>query len=109
MDTLQLRNFRVGQLAVKGACAYSNKEVEYLYLDGIDKIYLSDELSISEISLIEDKVIVGIEENNGLTLDINKLSNNVITNITESLFAKALEIANKEVIVNVADNKIKLF
>lgn len=102
MDALQLRNFRVGQLALKGA--YSNKEVEYLYLDGIDKIYLSDELSISEISLIEDKVIVGIEENNGLTLDINKLSNNVITDITETLFAKALEIANKEVIVNVVDN-----
>lgn len=102
MDALQLRNFRVGQLALKGA--YSNKEVEYLYLDGIDKIHLSDELSISEISLIEDKVIVGIEENNGLTLDINKLSNNVITDITETLFAKALEIANKEVIVNVVDN-----
>lgn len=102
MDALQLRNFRVGQLALKGA--YSNKEIEYLYLNGIDKIYLSDELSISEISLIEDKVIVGIEENNGLTLDINKLSNNVITDITETLFAKALEIANKEVIVNVVDN-----
>jgi hypothetical protein len=107
MDALQLRNFRVGQLALKGA--YPNKEVDYLYLIGIDKIYLSDELSISEISLIEDKVIVGIEENNGLTLDINKLSNNVITDIIETLFAKALEIANKEVIVNVADNKIKLF
>lgn len=101
MNAENLRNFRVGQLALKGA--YSNKEVKYLYLDGIDKIYLSDELSISEISLIEDKVIIGIEENNGLTLDINKLSNNVITDITETLFAKALEIANKEVMVNVKE------
>lgn len=107
MKAITLQNFRAMQLAVKGACC---TKAESLILNGIDCIPLSSDCEIIAVKLDIDAVVIKLlysEEES--YLPIHCLSDDVVEEITDTLRAKAVEIAHRDVMVNgngeLADDK----
>ena len=101
MNASLLQEFRAMQLAIKGAgMLISNGETIFdkLMLDGIDAIELGEHVKVIEISLNTDDVVI---ETYGTTyLRLSNLSDDVIEKLISIMRAKALEIADKDVLVN---------
>lgn len=100
MKPKTLQTFRTMQLAVKGAC--HPKSVSYLTLDGIDAIELGDNLRIISIDLDRDLVVVEMGEDSNVEsfMPLNVLSDDVIEEIIDTMQAKAVDIADRDVMVN---------
>jgi sRNA-binding carbon storage regulator CsrA len=100
MNSNILQDFRVMQLAVVGAhfIRYSRNTTNIL-LEGIDRINIGDNIEITEISLHRDSVLVSIAGVNSI-MPLKNLSYDVVVEIIATLKAKALDIANRDVIVN---------
>lgn len=100
MKPKTLQTFRTMQLAVKGACA--PKSVNYLSLNGIDAIDIGDNLRIISIDLDRDLVVVEMGEDSNVEsyMPLNVLSDDVIEEIIDTMQAKAVDIANRDVMVN---------
>lgn len=97
MKAITLQNFRAMQLAVKGACG---TKTEKLILNGIDCIPLGSDCEIIEIKLDIDAVVVKLNYSESETyLPIYCLSDDVVEEITDTLRAKAVELAHRDVIV----------
>lgn len=97
MNANILQDFREMQLAVIGAnfMRYGRNTTDLL-LDGIDRINIGDNINIVEICLHTDYVLVAIEDIRSL-VPLKNLSYGVITEIIATLKAKALDIANRDV------------
>lgn len=101
MKAITLQNFRAMQLAVKGACKSSKTET--LILQGVDCIRMGDRCEITAISLDYDIVTFKLTYNESEScLPLNCLADEVIEEITDTMKAKALEIAHRDVMVNLA-------
>ena len=96
MDAKTLAEFRVMQLAVLGAV---NKNAVRLYLEGIDCIELGENIEIKEIPLNTDYVIAYMGDLSSY-VHLSALSDTIVTDIIDIMRSKALELANKDVIVN---------
>lgn len=100
MNANILQDFRAMQIAVFGAyfmrCHQSANE---LILEGTDQINIGDNINIVEISLHIDYVLVAIEGIRSL-VPLKNLSYGVIAEVIATLKAKALDIANRDVVVN---------
>ena len=100
MDANILQDFRAMQLAVVGANYMRYSEgTNCLYLEGIDKISIGDNIEITEISLHTDYVLVSINDIHSF-VPLKNLSYSIITEVIATLKAKALDIVNRDVIVN---------
>lgn len=101
MNASLLQEFRAMQLAIKGAgMLISNGKTIFdkLMLDGIDAIELGEHVKIIEICLNTDEVLI---ETYGTTyLRLSKLSDDVIEMLISIMRAKALEIADRDVLIN---------
>ena len=98
MKAITLQNFRAMQLAVKGACGMETKK---LILNGIDCIPMGNDCEIIEIELDIDAVVIRLVYSETESyLPIHCLSNELIEEITDTLRAKAVELAHRDVIVN---------
>lgn len=95
----QLQMFRAMQLAIKGALKSANYNC--LVLEGIDKICIGMDTYINEIPLDEDCVIIEVYGNVS-QIELKNLSYEIIDEINNTMMVKALEIANKEVMVSAA-------
>jgi hypothetical protein len=104
MNASLLQEFRAMQLAIKGAgMLRSNGKTIFdkLMLDGIDAIELGEHVKVIEICLDTDEVL--IETYGGTTttyLRLSTLSDDVIEDFISIMRAKALEIADRDVLVN---------
>lgn len=100
MNAQMLQDFRVAQLAFKAAdfIKYKNKP-NYLLLEGIDMISIGDNIDVVEISLDNDIVTLAIVDIMSY-VPIDNLSDKVIIELTNTLKAKALEVADRCVMVN---------
>lgn len=98
MDAKLLQEFRAMQLAVKGS--YNGRNVDELILQDIDRISVSYDFEIVGISLDTDLVIISLVETER-HCQLNVFSDNVINDIINTMRCKALEIADKDVRVNV--------
>jgi hypothetical protein len=101
MNASLLQEFRAMQLAIKGAGMLKSNGItifDKLLLDGIDSIELGEHVKIIEICLDTDEVVI---ETYGTTyLRLSKLSDDIIEELISIMRAKALEIADKDVLVN---------
>lgn len=100
MKPKTLQTFRAMQLAIKGAC--SPKSVNYLTLSGIDTISIGDSLEITAIDLDRDIVVVEMGEDSKIEsyMPINVLSDDVVEEIIDTMQYKAVDIADRDVMVN---------
>lgn len=92
-----LQDFRAMQLAVKGALM--SADARLLTLNGIDRISIGTDVYIEEISLDSDCVVIELY-NNYAQLDIKNLSETIMLELIDTMKCKALEIANKEVMIS---------
>jgi hypothetical protein len=97
-EDIALQEFRLMQLAVKGASSQSHYW-KYLYLEGVDIISLGVGIDITKISLIEDTIIVNILENE-FVLPIKSISIDLINEICGLMREKALFIADNDIMVH---------
>lgn len=98
MKAITLQNFRAMQLAVKGACG---TKADALILNGIDCIPLGSDCEIIEIKLDIDAVAIKMLYSKSESyLPIHCLADDVVEEITDTLRAKAVEIARRDVMVN---------
>lgn len=95
-DLIQLQEFRAMQLALKGALV--NTDFNSLILEGIDKINIGDELEITEISLDTDCIVVSIGCAERYA-PLSSFSQHIIDDIISTMRYKALDIANKDVMI----------
>lgn len=93
----QLQMFRAMQLAIKGALKSDNYNC--LVLEGIDRICIGMDTYINEIPLDEDCVIIEVYCNES-KIELKNLSYEIIDEINNTMMVKALEIANKDVMVS---------
>lgn len=101
MNASLLQEFRAMQLAIKGAgMLISNGKTIFdkLMLSGIDAVELGEHVKVIEISLDTDEVV--IETYGTSYLRLSKLSDDVIEELISIMRAKALEIADRDVLVN---------
>ena len=99
MKATLLQEFRAMQLAIKGAC--SPKSVNFLTLNGVDCIELGDTMRINAIDLERDIVSVEVMDTdieNFMCLSV--FSNEVVEDIIDIMRAKAVEIAEVDVMIN---------
>lgn len=100
MNANILQDFRAMQIAVVGAHNMRYNQIPNdLILEGTDQINIGDNINIVEISLHIDYVLVAIEGIRSL-MPLKNLSYGIITEVTATLKAKALDIANRDVVVN---------
>jgi hypothetical protein len=100
MNANILQDFRAMQIAVFGAYFMRrHQSVNDLVLEGTDQINIGDNINIVEVSLHTDYVVVAIEDIRSL-MPLKNLSYGIITEIIATLKAKALDIANRDVVVN---------
>jgi hypothetical protein len=101
MNASLLQEFRAMQLAIKGAGMLKSNGItnfDNLLLDGIDAVELGEHVKVIEIGLNTDEVVI---ETYGTTyLRLSKLSDDVIEELISIMRAKALEIADRDVLVN---------
>ena len=98
MNASILQEFRAMQLAVKGACA-GKDDVKELYIEGIDAIELGDNALITAIHLDKDIVNINLFDYNSYA-PISNFSEEIIEEIVDTMRAKALDICNRDVMVN---------
>lgn len=99
MKATLLQEFRAMQLAIKGAC--SPKSVNFLTLNGVDCIELGDTMRINAIDLDRDIVSVEVMDTdieNFMCLSV--FSNEVVEDIIDIMRAKAVEIAEVDVMID---------
>lgn len=107
MNANILQDFRAMQLAVVGAYFMRyNRNTTDLMLEGTDQISIGDNINIVEISLHTDYVLVAIEDIRSL-VPLKNLSYGVITDVIATLRAKALDIANRDVMINGKGNVVE--
>lgn len=110
MNATLFQEFRAMQLAVKGASGKASSNWSALILEGIDSIPIGDNAEINEVCLNKDYVNVSVCDVNSL-IPINILADEVLEEIICAMRAKALEIANCDVMVNgygeLAPNQIR--
>lgn len=100
MNASLFQEFRVMQLAIKGALAMKGRtDVKELLIEGIDAIGIGDNALIDTILLDKDVVNVNIFSANSL-MPIHFLSDGIIEEIVDTMRAKALDIADTDVMVN---------
>ena len=100
MNANILQDFRVMQIAFFGAYAMKhNASPSCLLLEGIDCITIGDNIEIIEIHLHIDYVVVAISGVRSF-MPITNLSDNVMADVIATLKSKALEIANRDIMVN---------
>ena len=95
-----LQDFRAMQIAFLGANYMRyGRGGESLPLEGIDKISIGDNIDITEISLNTDYVLVSIGDIHSF-MPIKNLGYSVMAEVIATLKAKALDLANRDVMVN---------
>lgn len=99
-DLFKLQEFRAMQLAIKGALM--SADCHCLCLDGIDRVSIGDELEISEISLDRDVVVVSIGCAERYAT-LSSFSQRVIDEIVDTMRYKALEMADKLVMIKASE------
>ena len=100
MNASLLQDFRAMQLAVKGALAMKGRtDVKELLIEGTDSIPIGDNALIDTILLDKDVVNVNIFNVNSF-MPIHYLSDDIIEWIVGTMRAKALDIADTDVMVN---------
>ena len=102
MNAKLLQNFRAMQLTLKGACLiYHKQEVEAFHFEGIDTIPMADGVEITEVSLDKDVVVIKFTYSESEAyLPIKSIADSVIEDLVDTMRAKALEIADRDVMVN---------
>ena len=102
MNAKLLQEFRAMQLTLKGACLiYHKQEVEAFHFEGIDTIPMADGIEITKVSLDKDVVVIkSTYSENEAYLPINSISGAIIEDLVDTMRAKALEIADRDVMVN---------
>ena len=102
MNAKLLQNFRAMQLTLKGACLiYHKQEVEAFHFEGIDTIPMADGVEITEVSLDKDVVVIKFTYSESEAyLPIKSISEAIIEDLVDTMRAKALEIADRDVMVN---------
>ena len=99
MKATLLQEFRAMQLAIKGAC--SPKSVNFLTLNGVDCIELGDTMRINAIDLDRDIVSVEVMDTDIESfMCLSVFSKEVGEDIVSAMRAKAVEIAEVDVMVN---------
>lgn len=99
MKAITLQNFRAMQLALKGADTKTT--ISSLYLEGIDAIPVGDDCDIVEISTELDLVCIRILSTDTTTnIPLHSLSEDIIESVIDTMRAKAVEIADVDVMVN---------
>lgn len=100
MNANILQDFRAMQIAFLGANYMRyGQGTNCLLLEGIDKIGIGDNIEITEISLHTDYVLVSIGDINSL-MPVKNLAYGVMAEVIATLKAKALDLANRDVMVN---------
>lgn len=100
MNANILQDFRVMQIAFFGAYAMKHDaSPSNLLLEGIDRISIGDNIEIIEINLHIDYVVVAIGDIRSF-MPITSLSDKVMLDVISTLKAKALDVANRDVMVN---------
>ena len=95
-ELFRLQEFRAMQLAIKGSLMSANYHC--LCLEGIDRISIGDEIEITEISLDKDIVVISIGCAERYA-NLSSFSENIIDEVIGTMRCKALEIADKEVMI----------
>lgn len=116
MNAKLLQTFRAMQLALKGGAIVrcENKKIEHngktstlLVIDGIDRITIGDDIDIVEISLDRDVVVINIEGTDvERYLPIYNLADEVVEELVDTMMAKALDNADRDVMVNIATKEV---
>lgn len=99
MNASILQEFRAMQLAIKGAYRRAFDDVKELYIEGIDAIELGDNALITAIHLDKDIVNINLFDYNSYA-PISNFSEEIIEEIVDTMRAKALDICNRDVMVN---------
>lgn len=99
MNARLFQEFRAMQLAVKGSKGTISINWHSLIIEGIDMIEIGDNAVISEICLDKDYVCVSIFDSHSY-MPITMLSDDIIEEVVDTLRAKAVEIANCDIMVN---------
>jgi hypothetical protein len=102
MKAILIHDFRVAQLAIKGAVT----NAQFLELDGVDTISFGDVGEITEISLEQDVVTISVEDINNI-VNIRCLAEHIVEDVISTMKAKAVELADKEVIVDINGNEVR--
>ena len=102
MNAKLLQNFRAMQLTLKGACLiYHKQEVEAFHFEGSDTIPMADGVEITEVSLDKDVVVIKFTYSESEAyLPIKAISDTIIEDLVDTMRVKALEIADRDVMVN---------
>ena len=102
MKAILIQDFRIAQLAIKGAVT----NTQFLELDGVDTIPFGDVGEITEVSLEHDVVTISVEDINNV-VNIRCLAECIIEDVIFIMKAKALELADKEVMVDINGNEVR--
>lgn len=102
MKAILIQDFRVAQLAIKGA----DTNAQFLELNGVDSISFGDRGEITEVSLEYDLVTISVEDINNI-VSIRSLSEQIVEDVISVMKAKAVELANKEVMVDINGNEVR--
>lgn len=102
MKAILLQDFRVAQLAIKGA----DTNAQFLELDELNSISFGDMGEITEVSLEHDVVTISVESINNI-VNIRCLSDSVVEDVISVMKAKAVELADKMVMVDINGNEVR--
>lgn len=102
MKAILIHEFRVAQLAIKGAVT----NAQFLELDGVDTIAFGDMGEITEVSLEHDVVTISVEDINNI-VNVRCLAEHIVEDVISTMKAKAVELADKEVIVDINGNEVR--
>ena len=101
MKAILIQDFRVAQLAVKGAVT----NAQFLELNGVDTIPFGDVGEITEVSLEHDVVTISVEDIHNV-VNIRNLAEHIVEDVISTMKAKAVELADKEVMVDINGNEV---
>ena len=99
-ESFRLQEFRAMQLAIKGALM--SADCHCLCLEGVDRISIGDGIEITEISLDKDIVVISIGCAERYA-NLSSFSQQVIDEIVDTMRYKALDIADKLVMVKASE------
>lgn len=102
MKAILLQDFRVAQLAIKGA----DTNAQFLELNELDSISFGDMGEITEVSLEHDVVTISVESINNI-VNIRCLSDSVVEDVISVMKVKAIELADKMVMVDINGNEVR--
>lgn len=102
MKAILLQDFRVAQLAIKGA----DTNAQFIELNELDSISFGDMGEITEVSLEHDVVTISVESINNV-VNIRCLSDSVVEDVISVMKTKAVELADKMVMVDINGNEVR--